>query len=227
MIPGYKNRKLFVFVGLLALLLTIGCASPRTQFIHPEFRNNSILDTISILFIDHETFSEGIPDHSYGQVNYEQRKILTENSEMILSLLTQSAVLGVISAIDPVATPFEARMLVVEEIPIHIVLPAGETVITHDEVTPRFVLIFDQYYFRRFSQTTEATVYAGHDRVQSRQGIFFEANYAIWDNESRDVIGWGNINADQTISGIPTFTEYFRVLEKGFEKIVQQSPFYR
>jgi len=222
-----NNKNSFVFICLLALLFTIGCSSPRTQFIYPEYRNNSKLDTISILFIDYDTFSEVITDHTFGQVNYEQRQFLTENSEMILSLLTQSEILGVVSDVDPKATPFEARLLEVDEIPIKIITPADETIIKHDGVIPRFVLIFDQYYFRRFSQTTEATVYAGHDRAQSRQGIFFESNYAIWDNERKNVIGWGNINADQTISGAPTFTEYFRVLEKGFEKIVQHSPFNR
>lgn len=221
-----NNRKIaYIAIFFLTSYLFFGCSSSRTQYIDPEYRKNRISEPISILFINYDTFADVIRNHSFSHPSLYENQFLNDNSGIILSFVTQSRVLGVVDEIDPTKYPFQSKVFEVHDTPVHILTPVKKTVIKHNDAVPRFVLILDQYFFRQFVQTTQGSVYAGHERAHSRQVLFFQTNYGIWDNEQGNIIGWGSVSAEQTISGAPNFSDYTHVLQRSFERIVRESPF--
>jgi hypothetical protein len=227
MLMYMKNNQKITYIALffLSSYLFFGCSSSRTQYIDPEYRNNRIREPISILFITYDTFADVINNHSFSHLSLYEDQFLSEHAGVILSLVTHAQVLGVVDEIDPIEYPFKSKVFEVHDTPVQILTPVKETIIKHNDTIPRFVLILDQYFFRQLVQTTQGTVYAGHDRTHSQQVLFFQTNYGIWDNDQGNIIGWGSVSAEQTFSGTPNFTDYAHVLQRSFERIVRESPF--
>lgn len=218
------KRNIVLYFGIA--LIALGCSTTGTQYIDPEFQNNRTRDSVSLLIIDRERFSEVSTQHVFSHLNTIENQVFYGNASMAFSQVTDSDVIGLLDAIDLEETPFESRMFEMDDMSMQIMIPVERTLIKHDRYLPRFVLILDQYFFRQITLTSEGSVYAGHERSVTRRGLYFETNYAIWDNERRDLIGWGNISADQSIMESPSYEDYVLVLQKAFQKIISKSPFY-
>jgi hypothetical protein len=205
------------------VFLFIGCGSTGNQYMVPDHQSKPG-SSIAILPIDIETFYDFDINHTFGAFNSVQKGIFNENASVILARNTSGEVKGVIEHLET-GMNFETRELELGRDKIRIMAPVAGSSISNGSGEPTYVLIFDQYRFHQFTRTDGASSYAGHEEGTLRRFIAFETKYAIWDNESKELVGWGIVNSDQQFTNNVTEADYTDLLNKAMRQIISRSPF--
>lgn len=214
-----------LFATLFSILF-ISCSGTTKQYISPEYQGANSEESVSLLVIEKEDFSERFPDHEFGELRINEQPIFKERLISLFRQATDANVNGEIRSMELDHSSFAVRKFTEGGTDLQFLAPAEGTVLQTEENQSRFVFLLDGFRFDSYEEYVGGDSYAGHE-PEIIPRLTFETNYLIWDNNTRKAIAWGTIDADKVIELARIQTIYDSLIIESLEEMGQRSPFMR
>lgn len=214
-----------LFATLFSILF-ISCSGTTKQYISPEYQGANSEESVSLLVIEKEDFSERFPDHEFGELRINEQPIFKERLISLFRQATDANVNGEIRSMELDHSSFAVRKFTEGGTDLQFLAPSEGTVLQTEENQPRFVFLLDGFRFDSYEEYVGGDSYAGHE-PEIIPRLTFETNYLIWDNNTRKAIAWGTIDADKVIELARIQTIYDSLIIESLEEMGQRSPFTR
>jgi hypothetical protein len=210
---------------LLSALFITACSGNGNQVLLEDVDFSSAENaSISLLTVELDYLYDEFPNHSFGALRPGEKSFFDSNLLNLLSSSTTNPVTGKLNGTTLLEHPFELRSYSVEGGEISILSPEEGTVFSDSQISTRFTLILDQFYFTPFQVQIGGGSYAGHEGTMERR-LRFDTNYVIWDNEKGDAIAWGKIESTAVLSLQNQNRTYSNLILDAFNQIIKVSPF--
>jgi hypothetical protein len=214
----------FTLLAFISCLFLLSCGGTTNQFILEDYRINPQDVSISIMPVDPDFHFDKYPDHVYGALRPDERRVFNQDLANILAAYTNAGVTGLLPSSAQVNNEFVLRDFPINESSFEAITPKQGQPFTTSSSQTRFILILDQYFFTPYTVEVGGDSYAGHES-ETEQRLRFETNYVIWDTDLNDAIAWGTVNSTGQIDFSNTRSTYRDILNRAIEKIVAVSPF--
>jgi|AntRauTorcE11897_2_1112592.scaffolds.fasta_scaffold01986_10 hypothetical protein len=217
-----KILSVYLFLGLFLM----NCSGTTQQFISPEYENVRSQETVSLLVIQKEDFSDKFPNHRFGELRINEQPLFKDQLLDIFQKATGANTESEFKAndIDQTKLNLDLREFTQGGTNLKIIAPETGTVIETEYESPRFVVILDGFRFDSYEELVGGDSYAGHEpEVIPR--LTFETNYLIWDNSYGEAIAWGSIDADKVIVLSKIQEMYESILFESLQDMARKSPF--
>lgn len=204
-------------------LLLISCSGTSKQYLSPEVEGNQGHETISLLVIDRNDFPNLDADHKFGELRMNERTIFQDRLKTLLRHATGANVKDEMRVLDIDQSSFDVRQFTEGNTNISLVAPSDGTELRTENSAPRFVVILDGFSFNAQEGQIGGS-YAGHEQ-RAVPRVKFETNYLIWDNEKRQAIGWGTVDANREMIADQIDELYAQLILDSLQIMARKSPF--
>lgn len=219
---NFKRALLLLFT--LSVLFFSACSNNANQYLLEDVSLSDSEVTISLLTIEIDELYGQFPDHEFGALRPAERRLFNEQLSQLFASNTISRVTGKLSTSALLEHPFQERTFQVRNRSLTMIAPEAGTTIQNGSDETRFVVVLDKFYFTPYQVQVGGDTYAGHEGDIERR-LRFETKYLIWDNEKRDAIAWGMVEANEALSQTNQNETYRLLVLDAFRKIIQHSPF--
>jgi hypothetical protein len=228
-----KNFRICLLIGAAAFaILFFACSGAGFQMAYPEYTEHRQFDAtllvmpLNSIIIDSSNTEEAlvlsasrIEKFTWSELNY-----FNNYMGSALSEVTTARVLGIDPYFRLENIHFVPRLLTyADNYSLRIHCPESG-VIRFNDITPDYVLFFEDLFFKKDYQESRNNIGNGTDK---NYALSAGVEYLIWDNRHQQIAGFGKFAQYLNLLKYPTKETYIQLFEDYAEKIVAQSPLVR
>lgn len=217
------RRSLYLAALLAAAVGAAGCSSTQSYFLDPDYEGNRIKASVGILLIEQAYFPD-VYDHTFGSLRTREARTFRQFLEPLYGTAaeTESWLIPGRAIADPQV--FRSRRFTAGADSFEVMVPENRKAFSFPARAPRFLLILDQYYYRRGAESGGGSTYAGHEPSVS-QVLAFETRYVYWDVTEERVVGYGTARSQVNLEAEePAVSEYSELLSESLTQIARWGP---
>ncbi|MDZ7772347.1 MAG: hypothetical protein U5K31_06375 [Balneolaceae bacterium] len=204
-------------------MIAAGCSSTQSYFLDPEYASEKTKASVGILLIEKKFFPD-VYSHTFGSLRTTEVQTFRQFLESHFSTAAETETWLVPGEAVAGRGDFRSRLFRVDADSFHVMVPENRQALAFPNRTPRFLLILDQFHYRRTLESSSESNYAGHEGSEL-QLLVFETRYLYWDVVQERVIGYGTARGQKNlVSEDPAVSEYSEVLSEAVTQIARWGP---
>lgn len=219
-----KNRSAFPLILLFATATMLaGCGSTENYYLDPEYQDQKSTSPVLVIPVQKDWFTD-LYQHPFGYLKGKDKQAFNSLIKPLISEHTGSMITVIASGEYMDEEKFKVTTLPIGNIQHDVIVPSEQAEFQTPDSNPRFVLLLDQFYFRKLNQSSSSSGYAGHGGGEGHQRLYFRTLYVYWDTVRKKPVAWGSSEDSISYSDKLSFPDYSELLSKVMKKIVDRGP---
>lgn len=217
-----RFHRLPLFALIILLAASAGCSSSKNFHLSEQYQESKEEGPVVIMPVRQEHFPDFI-QHAFGYLNNSQerafRQVLQTDYSRHAGVSARTVEGDSLNRED-----FRVQSLEVNNETIEVVTPAEGARLNLGGSKPGFLLLLDQYRYRKEGEMVDKASYAGHEQ-DVKYTLRFETKYVYWDARTGSLAGWGIARADKELdTENPTREDYTDLLSRALRDIAENGP---
>lgn len=216
----FNRFPLFALIILLAA--SAGCSSSKNFHLAEQYEESKEEGPVTIMPVRQEHFPDFV-QHAFGYLNESQEMAFRQALQADYSRHAGVSA-RTIEGDDLNREDFRVQSLEVNNQTIEVVTPAEGAQLNLGSSNPGFLLLLDQYRYRKEGEMVDKASYAGHEQ-ETKYTLRFETKYVYWNTRTGSLAGWGIARAEKDLeSENPTGEDYTELLSRVLRDIAENGP---
>jgi len=219
-----KSRSAYSMILLFfAVAVFSGCGSTENFYLDPEYQDQKSTSPVLVIPVQKDWFTD-LYQHPFGYLKGKDEQAFNSLIKPLFSEHTGSMITVIASGENMDEEKFKVTTLPIGNIQHNVIVPTEQAEFQTPDSNPRFVLLLDQFYFRKLKQSTSSSGYAGHEGGEGQQRLYFRTLYVYWDTVRKKPVAWGSSEDSISYSDNLSFPDYSELLSRVLKKIVDRGP---